>query len=431
MKRIGLFWGLMLLLLLGPAATALADGPIVTFDGGQIFVDEDVSLAAGQSFNGDLGIWRGDLTMAAGSVVNGDLFVASGNAYIAGRVNGSLAILNGHLELTSSGYVTGDVVGIKADQDVAGQVEGSLSALVGDIVLRNTALVRGDLLVTPGHIRREAGARVLGSEVYDLDLPPLPFLGKESPEVPAPSQIPTPSLRPWEVPQPRELQREPWRFGVRQFLGRVMAAAFLSLLSIGIGMLVAVIWPRPTRRVSDCILALPAQSFGLGLLTFLIAAGLEAIAAVLVILVWLVATALVGTVILIPLGLLLILLAPVLMLPIPIALAGAMILGWVGLADLIGHKVLKLFNVAEVKPLGAALVGLLIMVAVTALLWIVKPLCCAWPFVILVSSVGLGAAIHTRFGRQSCRSAAPPGQPEALPPEAMDIEAGQPDVPVS
>lgn len=422
MRRIGLFLGLAALLLWWPAATAVADGPVVTFDGGRIFVDEDVSLAAGQTFDGDLGVLRGDLTLAEGSVVNGDLFVAGGDAYIAGRVNGDLVIINGHLELTPSGHVTGDVFGLRASQDVAGQVEGSLSTLLGDMALRNTALICGDLLVSPGHLQREGGARVLGSEVTDLDMSRFPFLQRELEEIPG--QVPTPSPIPWQRHQ------ETWRSGVARFVGSVMAVAFFSLLSIGIGMLVALLWPRPTRRVSDCILAWPAQSFGLGLLTFLIAAGLEAVVAVLVILVWLVATALVGTVILIPLGLLLILLSPLLLLPIPMALAGAMILGWVGLSDLIGRKVLGLLNVADVKPLAAALLGLLITVTVPALLWIVKPLCCAWPFIVLVSSVGLGAAIHTRLGRQSCRPAVPPPQPEALSVEAMEIEAGQPDGPV-
>ncbi len=423
MRRIGLWAGLLALVLLGPAAVALADGPVVTFDGGRIFVGEDVLVAAGQTFDGDLGVLRGDLTVAEEGVVNGDLFVAGGNAYIAGRVNGDLAIIDGHLELAPSGHVTGDVFGLRASQDVAGQVEGNLSALLGDMALRTTALIHGDLLVSPGRIQREGGARVLGNEVIKLDMPTFPFLQQGSEETPG--QNPTPPPVPWQRPQ------RTWRSGVGRLIGNVMAMAFFSLLSIGIGMLVVLIWPQPTRQVSDCILALPARSLGLGLLTFLIAAGLEVVAAILVVMVWLVATALVGTVILIPLGFLLMLLSPLLLLPIPVALAGAMILGWVGLSELIGQRVLRLLNVADIRPLGAALVGLLITVTMTALLWLIKPLCCAWPFVILVSSIGLGAAIHTCLGQQNCRPAVPPPPPEALPAEAMESEAGQPDGPVS
>jgi hypothetical protein len=64
-----------------------------------------------------------------------------------------------------------------------------------------------------------------------------------------------------------------------------------------------------------------------------------------------------------------------------------------------------------------------------ALLWVIQPACCAWPFIILLTSMGLGAVIHTRFGTQSCRSAGPGEQYETLPEEAMDEEIGLPDGP--
>jgi hypothetical protein len=176
---------------------------------------------------------------------------------------------------------------------------------------------------------------------------------------------------------------------------------------------------------------MPVQSFGLGLLTFLIAAGLEALATVLMILVILIAAALISTVILIPVGLLLILLSILLLLPVPLALAGAMVLGWVGLAQVIGQQVFKLLKSGYVRPLGAVLVGLLVTVPLAAILWIVQPACCAWPFVVLLTSVGLGAVFHTRFGRQNCQQPGPPAGPELLPAAAMDEETGQPDGPVA
>jgi hypothetical protein len=44
--------------------------------------------------------------------------------------------------------------------------------------------------------------------------------------------------------------------------------------------------------------------------------------------------------------------------------------------------------------------------------------------------VGLGAVFHTRFGRQSCNQAKTAAAPaEVLPAEAMDEEAGEPDLP--
>jgi hypothetical protein len=201
------------------------------------------------------------------------------------------------------------------------------------------------------------------------------------------------------------------------------------LVLIALGMLIVFVWPRPARKVSECISAMPVQSFALGLLTFLIAAVLEALAMVLMILVILLAAALISTIILIPVGLLMILLSVLLLLPVPIALLGGMVLGWVALAELLGRKVLTLLKSTDVRPLGATLLGLIITVPIAAILWVAKPVCCAWPFVILLTSIGLGAVIHTRFGRQDCRQTQTTDADELLPPEAMDEEVGLPDMP--
>ena len=206
-----------------------------------------------------------------------------------------------------------------------------------------------------------------------------------------------------------------------------LAAILMSLLAIVVGMLLVFIWPHTTRRVSNCISAMPVQSVGLGLLTFVIAAALEVLAVVLMITIILVGAVLIGTVILIPIGLFLILVSVLLLLPVPVALAGGMILGWVAMAEMIGRRVFKALRIDNPTPLSAALVGLVITVPLAAILWFVMPLCCGWPFVLLLTSVGLGAVFHTRFGTQDCQSAGP----AALPREAMDDEVGRPDGPVS
>ena len=179
------------------------------------------------------------------------------------------------------------------------------------------------------------------------------------------------------------------------------------------------------RRVLQGLIAL----IGLGLLTFAIAAVLEVVAAVLMVVVILVAAALISTVILIPVGLLLILLSGLVLLPVPLVLAGAVILGWVSLAEILGRKVLSIVKIENTRPLGAVLVGLLLTVSLAATLWVIEPLCCAWPFVILLTSIGVGGVIHSRFGRQQCRGAAPSAPGDVLPIEAMDEELGQPDRP--
>jgi cytoskeletal protein CcmA (bactofilin family) len=406
-KKKGLWFGLtvLVLVLLWPVSAVLADGPSIYMDGGQIFVEEDVSLEPGEVFDGDLGIFNGDLIVPEGSGVRGDVFVVDGDARVAGWIEGDLAVTGGDLILGAGARVDGDTMSLGGHGDMAGRVRGDLSSLFGDLALRSSAVVEGDLMVLSGSLSREDGARVVGESVPEIRMPRVP-------------EVPTVGHR------------------VGNFVGRVFSAGLMSLLLVGAGLLVVFIWPRHTNRVAECIRLMPAQSFGLGLLTFLVAAGVEALAAVLMIVVIMVAAALISTIILIPIGLLLILIALLLLLPVPLGMLGGMVLGWIGLAEVVGRKIVSLLKGGEVKPLGAVFLGLLVTVPLVAILWVLEPVCCAWPFAVVLVSVGLGSVVHTRFGRQSCQQGRTPagagqdaGGDEPLPAEAMDEEAGQPDEP--
>ncbi len=430
MRKKGLWLGLLVLLLLLPASAVYADSPSQKVDGGRIFVDEDVSLEAGETFKGDMGIFNGDLTVPAGSWVDGDIFLTNGDAEVDGQINGSLVVISGDLWLRESGVVQSDVFTMGGDQEIAGRVGGDLSVMFGDSEMLKSAVVQGDVVVLSGSLERESGAQVLGEELREIPLPQLPFLQERLTEPDLPRIPETPEVpRTPTIPQVPRLPAEAPSRGFGAFVGRVLTAGFFSLIFVALGVLIVFVWPRATHRVSDCIAAMPVQSFVLGLLTFLIAAVLEALAMVLMILIIVIAAALISTVILIPIGLLLILLSVLVLLPVPLALVAAMVLGWVGLAELVGQKVVQLLKAGQVRSLGATLVGLLVTVPVAAVLWVAKPVCCAWPFVILLTSVGLGSVFHTRFGKQSCRPSKSPAEQELLPAEAMDEEAGEPDLP--
>lgn len=430
--RIGwlVLWALLLLL---PTSMAWADEtPRWTLDEGRIFVDEDVVLQPGEVLQGDLGVFNGSLTVPADGQIQGDVFVTHGNMDVAGTVMGDLVIVDGRLVLSESGHVTGSVFGGGQELDIAGQVDGDLTSVLGVVRLRNGALIKGDLAILSGQLERDAGAQVLGEQMSELSIPELralPILPEELrvPEIqvtpPVVPEAPRPIVPPAQV-RPVE---EPFSQKIGRFVGRVVSAGLMGLLLVGLGVMVAFLWTRPTRRVSTCIQAMPAQSFGLGVLTFLLAMVLEVMAAVLMMVLVLLAAALIGTVILIPVGLLLMLLSGLLLLPAPVLLAGGMILGWVGLADLLGQKVMQGLNLQNGKPVGSVLVGMLLTVGIAMGFWLIAPVCCGWPVIILLTSVGLGAVIHTRFGTRDCRVVAAPGAPDVLPPEAMDQEAGQPD----
>ncbi len=445
MKKIGVLLGLMLMLLLLPAGTALADGPLTQQDGGQVYFDEDLTLETGEVVDGSLGLVNGDLTVPAGSTVRGDVFVTNGDADIAGRIEGNVAVVSGDLTLAPGAEVRGDALNTGGNSDLAGTVMGDVSTLFGHLLLRSTAVLHGDLAVLSGSMEREAGAQVQGESMPNLRLPDLTELERILPVVPrAPemAEMPARPTRPVipEIPAvpavpavPAWPQAEGFWSQVGRFFGRAAAAGTMTLLAVAAGVLLVLIWPRPVRRVAECIKLLPVQSFGLGLLTFLLAAGLEALAGVLMILVILLAALLMSTVVLIPIGLLLLLLAGLVLLPVPLALAGGVLLGWVGLAEVVGQRVLNALKAREAKTLGSVLVGMLLTGAVVAILWILEPVCCGWLLAVLLSSVGLGAVFHTRFGRQPCRGAHAAAAPAGglLPPEAMDDEAGRPDVPAA
>jgi len=428
MRRKGLWMLLLAVLLLWPASAVFAGEPTIYADGGQIFVDEDVSLEPGETLSGDVGVFNGDLTVPEGSVVDGSVFVTNGDAEVSGQVRGDLAVISGDLVLAQSGRVHGDVFVMSGDQEISGRVDGDLSVMFGDIEVLSSAVVGGDVVVLSGGLSREAGAQVRGEQMSEFPLPRVPLIPERSriPETPARPESPKIPERPLA---PTGLRHDTLGDRVSHLMGRVVSTGFMSLIFIATGLLIVVIWPKATHRVADCITAAPAQSFGLGLLTFVIAAVLESLAVVLMIIIILVAAALISTVILIPVGLLLILLSVLVLFPVILAVIAAMVLGWVALAEVIGRKVLQVLKADNVKSLGAVLVGLLLSVALAGTLWLFEPLCCGWPFIILLTSIGVGAVIHSRFGKQQCTGSGAPAEAGVLPIEAMDEEAGQPDAP--
>ena len=430
MRKNVVWSALLLLLLLWPASAVWADDPDRStggyewnYDDGKTFFNEDVIIKQGEIVDGQLGIFNGTLKMEEGSIVNGEVFVFNGSATVAGRVNGDLAVIRGDLVIAPAGWVAGELFGMGGKREIAGHVDGNLSGLFGETILRSTAVVGGDVLGGPGNLILDPGAQV-GGQVEEFDSLDLPFIEPET-ELPEVTPPPLPEI-PLDRPHSTVGQR------VGNFVGRMVLAMVLSLMLLVVGAIIAVIWPRPTQQVSKCIATLPLRSLGLGLLTFLIAAALEVLAIVLLAVLAVVSAALMATVILIPVGLVLLLLGMLLLAVVPVALAVGMLLGWVALADLVGQKILAALKTQKITPLAAVIVGLLATVWLPALLWSIQSCCLAWPVVILLTSLGLGAVILTRFGTRHCLPGsrpASPAEPPVLPASEMDQEAGQPDSP--
>lgn len=147
------------------------------------------------------------------------------------------------------------------------------------------------------------------------------------------------------------------------------------LLVVVIGALAAVFMPRSLERVGQAVLVAPVNSWVVGFVTAIVVA--------------LIGGVLIATLCLSPFGGILLL-----------ALLVAGVFGWAALGLIVGVRVLERFNVQNVTPVMAVVVGGAILSFIGAALWIVAECCLGWPFVGVVGAFGLGAVVLTRFGTQ-------------------------------
>jgi cytoskeletal protein CcmA (bactofilin family) len=413
MRKYVLWIGLLLLVLAVPLSPAWAAGEQP--DDGRVIWGENFALAAGQVHRGNLAVIGGDADLEPGSRVLGDLFVSGGDAQIEGQVLGDLAIIGGNLDLGGEGQVDGDLFFAGGDVDVAGHVRGNLSTVRGDLTLRESAVVEGDIVTFASSYTREPGAQVLGRD-----------------RVPSLPAVP-------EVPSVPEVESKPFRpstsGGLVDAVASVLVTLFTTALLVVVGTVVVAVLPRPVGRVRDELRANLALSFGVGLLAWLVAAGLEVIAALVMAVVALVAALLMTTVILIPVGLVLLILSPILLLPVPLALLTGLVLGWVAMAQQAGRWLLRSLKANRVSDALATFVGLVLLTTPLALLWLIRPCCLGLPLTVLFASMGLGAALLTRLGSRAYTASPPPTpawpeeptQPSTSPVEPVDPRETEPD----
>jgi len=307
------------------------------------------SLSSGDMVTGDLAVF-GPVTLGEDSVFNGDL-VAFGEVTVA-----------------EGAEVTGDLVCFGAIS-VAGNVEGSVFA-AGAIGLAETADVEGDVSAL-GSISQSEGATVGGDVApyedggFDWDMP----------------FVFTPSS-----PRPR------WQGALWKMIRGMATVVVLALFSL----LIAAIWPKQMERVGKVIVEEPLPSFGIGVLTLLIA--------------------FVGSFIL----LLTICLSPFAFIA-GIVVGIGVVLGWVALGAVLGERILRdLFKVRNITPLGSAVMGTTLITLLAVMLDLISGCLYTLLVIPLFALVG-GAVTLTRFGTMPYASRGAVPQPPAGPqtqPEA-------------
>ncbi len=316
---------------------------------------EPMPLAA--QFGGNT--FTSDLTVAAGDRYEGDVTVLSGNVLVQanGAIEGDLMVLSGNIDIQEGSEVGGDVAALSGNIRVAGRVEGDVAAMSGNIDLAASAIVEGDVSVVNGDLQRAPGAVIEGQLVRGRGFP---FSGRftENPETES---------------QPRvEVQRD----AGGSFLGWLGLLLFRLVLAVlttgGIVAVVGVLHnlrPEFLQPIYTVMLERTAYSFIVGFLVNLVLAGITSgLMATLILCLGGIAT-----------GLILLVLN---------------LIGWAVVMQAAGERLNNGLK-TSMRPLASTVLAALLLTGLVALLWALGG-CFRFFGVLLwllLSSAGVGAAL--------------------------------------
>jgi len=391
---------LLAVLLLSVATPALADeeGP------GKFRLFGDISVPAGQIIYGDVATIFGNITVEG--TVTGDVVAVFGNVTISGESHQSVAAIIGNV---TANRVPLDLITIVGKATVNQEVGRDVVAVVGSVNLQPNSVVRRDVVVIVGSIHRGEGTQVLGnttlvagsSEGFEVSaplptLPPLPTLG------PLPTLPPLPTLRPLPTlpPIPHVEVQMRGQDALFHFFVRLVQAGLFTLVIAALALLAGALFPKHLVVTKDTMRVNALVSFGVGLLTLIVA-------------------------VLLTLPLFITCIGPFLMWA---AIFVASIFGLAALGLWAGKGLLYAFK-ARAEPLVAIGVGTLVIVGVLAFLGAIPFInCFSWLFWVVVESLALGAVITSRFGTVPplARTWVPPAPPIPPTPPAPPIEPTPP-----
>jgi hypothetical protein len=282
-------------------------------------------------------------------------------------LNGDLLIVGGTATLEQGSVVNGDVSLTGGTLDARGTISGSINALGGVVTLGDTAVVHGDINSIGAAFNRSAKAQIDGR----VNTESSGNLFFNIPRTLAFPRLATPALN---------LDFSP--------IWKVFWAIFQSLAIAALAVLATMFLANPTQRVAQSIMTEPAAAGGIGCLTVIVAPALLALLAI--------------TLILIPVSLIGIL-----------ALAIALLFGWIAVGLEVGNRMAGLFKTQWAIPVAAG-IGTLVITLVASILNIVP--CIGWILPALLAVLGLGGVLVSQFGTRGYGFAAAHGSNMPLPP---------------
>lgn len=301
---------------------------------GSVVLGDSCVVPDGQTFNGDMVVFGGMVTLEQGAIVNGDMALTGGSLVVYGTLDG---------DLVSTG---------------------------GFVHLHDGAVINGDITRIGGNLVQDAGAEVNGNIITTTN-----------------SGINVPKDG-FDFSRIREAFRP-----IRNFFGSIFQALAFAIIAI----IVALVAPKGTDRLSKTIRGNFALCLGMGALGFLV--------------VFLGSILFAITLIGIPLAILVLFTFSIML-----------VFGWIGLGLELGRRMEKLFKTTWSSSIATGLGTLTLSLAMALIGWIP---CLGWLVVTLVAMTGFGSAVLTRFGTRLPESIHPdqttppsgPGNAAAVVPE--------------
>lgn len=331
--KVFIFASLLLALFFLPAQVS-AQTPtdtVTTDDGGKVVFGSAYTLRSGETLAGDLVIFGGSATIEEGAEVSGDIAIFGGTLSVSGHVSGSISAMGGSVNLNETAVVDGNVQTMGV---VVNQIEG--------------ALVQGD---------------VIAEDAESLDLP---------------------KVNPWNW---LSETASPMVGSAFRSIGSMMWAVLRALALGLIALLIALLAPQPTERVTHAVTSAPGVSAGIGLLTFVVAPALILVLAI--------------TIILIPFSLLGV-----------VVVVAAAIFAWAAVGLELGKRLATLFKVHWAEPVAAG-IGAAFLSLLVSMLSVIP--CVDWIVAMAALAFGLGGIVLSRFGTQLYPVAVTVGRPAAAP----------------
>lgn len=289
-------------------------------------------------------------------------------------VNNNLTIIGTDAAFDEDSTVNGDLTIIGGNVSIDGKVDGNISVMGGYVHLDDHATVTGDLVTLGGTVRRSSQARVEGNQTSERSSLPLP----------------------WMQALPVIVNFDP--------IAGPLTAIFQAFALAALAIVVQLFAGNHLDRAGRSAVGQPVVSGGVGLLTMIVAPAMILILFV--------------TIILIPLSLLGVL-----------ALALAVLFGWVALGLMLGRQMSVWLKQSWTDPINAA-VGTLVLSLLASMLNLIP--CLGWLANFLIWLVALGTALLTRFGTQMYPTMPvyhQPATPYTPPSAPVTIEEPTPQAP--